>query len=347
MGKLNRWITERYRDMPLYIQRKVAYFTVLFFVTSLYIGVTVGLFLSWYNCPSEPLAIMGLIIISGLFLILKHPILSELTLFFAGLSVILASIHQYEHFQFYGNTVMFIFITIIVYIESWQKYVVYLSVLIMLFYRLNAVYLLRLTNPVAQNIFEQSLFITISILTLMLLAFYMDAMIQREINEKKRLTLSLDVDILTHVFTRNRFELDLSHQINSAYEIAIIDIDLFKTVNDLYGHDKGDQVLTKLCEIMRLSFRLPDFNIYRWGGEEFLIIGHHCSAASFDDRLNVFREYIETYDFDDQCHITVSIGTSSVQETDNFYSLFQECDQALYRAKVTGRNRLIRAEVKA
>jgi diguanylate cyclase (GGDEF)-like protein len=121
------------------------------------------------------------------------------------------------------------------------------------------------------------------------------------------------------------------------YWLGVIDIDHFKNVNDTYGHLIGDEVLLLLSRLMRSSFRFHD-RLYRFGGEEFVVLmrcGHDADARLAFERLRVNAEH---YAFPQVGHITVSIGFTEIKGTDTPSAAFERADKAVYYAKTHGRN---------
>jgi diguanylate cyclase (GGDEF)-like protein len=162
-------------------------------------------------------------------------------------------------------------------------------------------------------------------------------------------------DPLTGVYNR-RFGFDRLHEeyrrtVRSSMPLGILmfDIDHFKMTNDTYGHLVGDYVLKSICNIVRSSLRENDV-LFRYGGEEFVAI---LPGASTDELHVVgerLRKAIEEYQFSDAyktLRTTVSIGgaTSTFQNVEAEYMLIRLADEALYRAKELGRNRLEIANV--
>ncbi|MCO4799243.1 MAG: GGDEF domain-containing protein [Colwelliaceae bacterium] len=119
--------------------------------------------------------------------------------------------------------------------------------------------------------------------------------------------------------------------------LAIIDIDLFKKVNDKYGHLYGDEVLLLLSQLMQQSFRQNDL-LFRFGGEEFVIIFEPIPEEKAHFVLNKFRQLVEKYDFPMVGKVTISIGYAKVTESDHPKSVFDNADKALYYSKENGRN---------
>ncbi len=119
--------------------------------------------------------------------------------------------------------------------------------------------------------------------------------------------------------------------------LALIDIDHFKRVNDVYGHLIGDEVLLLLSRLMRSTFRFHD-HLYRFGGEEFVVLmrcGDGEAAASVLERL---RLAVAAYRFPQVAHITVSVGFTALRPSDTPSAAFERADRALYHVKQNGRD---------
>ncbi|GAB4214810.1 MAG: hypothetical protein Fur007_11710 [Rhodoferax sp.] len=125
----------------------------------------------------------------------------------------------------------------------------------------------------------------------------------------------------------------------SGFWLAVIDIDHFKHVNDDFGHLIGDEVLLLLARLMRASFRFQD-QLYRFGGEEFVVLlrckGHDDAQAA----LQRFRQAVQAHDFPQVGHITLSIGFAPLRENDTPSGAFDRADKAVYHAKSHGRNQV-------
>ncbi len=119
--------------------------------------------------------------------------------------------------------------------------------------------------------------------------------------------------------------------------LAILDIDHFKHVNDTYGHIYGDEVILLLAQQMRACFRRTDV-LFRFGGEEFVILFAATDEATVKMVLERFRLKVFEYLFPQVGHITVSIGYAHVGSHDYPASVLDRADKALYFAKNHGRN---------
>ncbi len=339
------YFQKNYENKTPYVQKKVLYYQNIFIVTSLYILLTTCLYFPWFYHGLAGYAIMMLLLLSGYLLYAGKIIPSQLSLFFAGTQILLITVNHLTTFHFFSNLVMFVFITVIVCIEAWQIIVVYISAVGLLLYRLMLALECGAESPFCTLVAEDTIFMVISAFTLMLMSLYLEKMIRRGIQEKIELSTSADIDLLTKLYTRQKLHADTGILTDSAYELAIMDIDFFKTVNDTYGHNAGDHMLQELSALIRQHFQPPDFYVYRWGGEEFVVICHSEAASAFDLRLESFRKLVEKSFTGSKINLTISIGSYHVPESESFTQAFSNCDKALYHAKQTGRNKLTRGGV--
>lgn len=119
--------------------------------------------------------------------------------------------------------------------------------------------------------------------------------------------------------------------------IALVDIDLFKNINDRFGHVVGDQVLVSFAQEMRRCFRDIDL-MFRYGGEEFVIIFRDLGLTTAEFVLQRFRRRIERYKFPQVGKVTISIGYTRLDTRRNPAEVICQADRALYYAKNHGRN---------
>lgn len=121
--------------------------------------------------------------------------------------------------------------------------------------------------------------------------------------------------------------------------LAVMDIDHFKRVNDEFGHLYGDEVLLLLSRNMRRNFRQRD-KLFRFGGEEFVVVLDRISQESAKAVLERFRKAIENYPFPQVGKVTISIGFVRLDKADVPSSIVGRADKALYYAKDHGRNQV-------
>lgn len=125
--------------------------------------------------------------------------------------------------------------------------------------------------------------------------------------------------------------------------LAIMDIDHFKKVNDVYGHLYGDEVLLLMAHSMRKVFRQQD-KMFRFGGEEFVVVLDRTSLENAREVLERFRKTIEAHDFPQIGRVTVSIGFACLAKAEVPSVMIGHADQALYYAKQNGRNQVCQYE---
>lgn len=121
--------------------------------------------------------------------------------------------------------------------------------------------------------------------------------------------------------------------------LAVVDVDHFKRVNDTFGHLFGDEVLLRLAGLMRSSFRDQD-RLFRFGGEEFVVILKPTGTAQAQAIFERFRHAMESHIFPQVGKVTVSIGFARIHLNDQPSVILDRADQALYWSKEHGRNRI-------
>ena len=172
------------------------------------------------------------------------------------------------------------------------------------------------------------------------------------------LELECITDPLTGIYNRRYLDRRLKEEVGRAQRyglplsVALIDIDFFKSINDTYGHQGGDIVLTSLGKLIPQNIRPSDIAA-RYGGEEFCIIFAATPALGAKVLAERLHQHIASQKFvligraneRPELQVTVSIGLASLdQEINNEEMLIQRADEALYRAKREGRNRVIAAQ---
>lgn len=163
----------------------------------------------------------------------------------------------------------------------------------------------------------------------------------------KKLEVFANNDALTHLMNRRKIDNELTHLYNqyikcqTPFSIIIMDIDFFKSVNDLHGHHVGDAVLKEVAHILRSNARNSDI-IGRWGGEEFLIICSYTDEKGAFCVAEKLRNSIQNHPFTTIGHKTASFGLSQMRANLTPEEILQEADQALYYAKKHGRNQSIK-----
>ncbi|WP_281171574.1 ligand-binding sensor domain-containing protein [Desulfovibrio inopinatus] len=168
----------------------------------------------------------------------------------------------------------------------------------------------------------------------------------KELEKKsKKLEELATHDTLTRLYNRTkldevfRTELLRSARSNSQFGLILLDIDYFKSVNDNYGHQVGDQILQEFADRLRRNVRQTD-TIGRWGGEEFLILCPDTGVNGIQALAEKLRIAIGHNTFSVVGKKTASFGVTVYEKGDTIESMVAKADAALYRAKSSGRNRV-------
>lgn len=163
--------------------------------------------------------------------------------------------------------------------------------------------------------------------------------------EQEKLTLKKlsYTDQLTSLYNRYKikelfdYEKKQIIRYKTALSIIIIDIDYFKTINDSFGHTVGDLILIELAQLLRALVRNSDV-VSRWGGEEFVILAPKTDLEQARVLAEKIRKNIKSHQFSHDICLTVSFGVTSFQANDTLESIILRADEALYRAKKSGRD---------
>ena len=167
--------------------------------------------------------------------------------------------------------------------------------------------------------------------------------LQKMNEELKRLS---STDQLTKLFNRRKMheELDKEYKRASRYKnpfsIIMFDIDFFKKINDTFGHQAGDAVLSELSHLVKKIIRATDV-ASRWGGEEFLILCPETNLNQASILAEKIRSNVENYNFPVDKTVTVSIGVSEFRKDSSIENIIEQADERLYKAKNSGRNKVV------
>lgn len=152
-------------------------------------------------------------------------------------------------------------------------------------------------------------------------------------------------DPLTNLLNRREGMIQLQAQMNLAQRqntplgIAFLDVDHFKRINDLHGHQTGDATLKKLGKTLKKTIRASDV-ICRWGGEEFLLFASNTNLNDMIALAEKIRTETQKAFSMDMCDITISVGITVTNGRENVSDALVRADLAMYRAKDNGRNRV-------
>lgn len=165
----------------------------------------------------------------------------------------------------------------------------------------------------------------------------------------QRLEQLAHFDPLTNVWNRYRIEEAINAEMvaakryAAAFALLLFDVDNFKQINDTHGHSVGDDVLVALARLVESSLRGCD-RLGRWGGEEFIVLATHSDVDAVMGLAERLRSLVAELPIVGlELSITVSIGVAVWQPGDSCKTIISRADDAMYRAKHGGRNRVERA----
>ncbi len=170
--------------------------------------------------------------------------------------------------------------------------------------------------------------------------------LEQKVEELQKLAL---LDPLTELGNRRYAELTLQAKLDemrrydSRFGLLFIDIDHFKKINDTYGHETGDKVLQMVAKTLQNGVRSSD-TVSRWGGEEFIAFIAHMDDRDLSPLANKLRMLVEKSDLhasQGSISVTISIGAAISKADDIMEDLVSRADQMMYKAKLSGRNRVV------
>ena len=153
-------------------------------------------------------------------------------------------------------------------------------------------------------------------------------------------------DPLTKVFNHGEIETQMHNALtglqknNEKASVMMVDLDLFKNVNDTYGHSTGDTTLKLFAGMLKEMAAANNSLAGRWGGEEFVVVCLGMNVNEVLETAEKFRKDVETYEFPEIGHITCSIGVTELKTEDTFDEAFDRLDKAMYKSKHNGRNQV-------
>lgn len=169
--------------------------------------------------------------------------------------------------------------------------------------------------------------------------------ITKRVEAEEKIRSLAKTDGLTGINNRQEFnrlldqEIERANRYGTPMALIMYDLDHFKRVNDHFGHDTGDDVLRKVTELTSQHIRGTDLH-GRWGGEEFMVILPQSGLEAAREVAEKLRKAIASYCFDQVGTVSASYGVVELNPQENAKVLAQRVDEAMYRAKERGRNRV-------
>ena len=205
----------------------------------------------------------------------------------------------------------------------------------------NLIFIIAVLSIIAPSL-PISEFLSIFI-SLILICFFGYIFSARSSYQKKQLEILADLDPLTNLKNRRSLQNQLVNEITlhkkniHKSSLIILDLDHFKAINDVYGHTIGDNILVQFSKMLKNAIRETD-KVYRYGGEEFIIIANNTRLENAGKLAEHLREVTENTLIINNKSVTVSIGVAEVSKDDTDVSWLHRADHALYKAKHSNRN---------
>jgi diguanylate cyclase (GGDEF)-like protein len=144
--------------------------------------------------------------------------------------------------------------------------------------------------------------------------------------------------LYNHVFFKDVFSLELDKaKRGRPLSLIVVDIDLFKRINDTYGHLHADKILVRLAKLLQHKVRKYDL-VARFGGEEFFIMLPNTKAEKGKQIAERLRKSVMNDVYLKKHNVTISLGVTEYKQKDNLEKMSKRADSALYEAKKSGRN---------
>lgn len=170
--------------------------------------------------------------------------------------------------------------------------------------------------------------------------------ISENYSEKQQYMKKAHLDPLTGAYNREFFSANINRLIGDSevkgcgIGFIIFDIDNFKSVNDNHGHTVGDKIIRQVVEIVNHNIRETD-KLIRWGGDEFVLIAESSSIQGVQKQAEKLCNIIAHFEFDTINNLTCSFGCSLYNSTQTIDETYKSADEALYKAKRSGKNKVV------
>ncbi len=162
--------------------------------------------------------------------------------------------------------------------------------------------------------------------------------------QRKKLIQQAAIDPLTNVGNRRALSKKIQtviaslHRTGTQMSLLLIDLDQFKQINDTHGHNAGDRLLAEISQVIKSRIRTTD-SLYRYGGDEFIVIAENTDANAAKILAEELRTTIEQSSIIAECSVTISIGVAGLLSDATAEQWIKDADDALFQAKENGRNK--------
>lgn len=336
-------LTNIYNTKSHYLKKKAEYSVVLIFISivAMVTIMTLETFIVY--------ATIGKVLVSAVFIVAFFLLMLliktghyELTINLLIISSLIRSLMIYNYptpFQFYIMGVLSLLTITVLYTKNYQIVFCAFAYAALYIYKIYVYKDMVDKGLIHFRAYTQSLYALILFLAMVMMMYFLKEIIEKEITHSGMLQELAHIDPLTKLYNRRKTS-ELYESLKDAHQqigVMILDIDFFKTVNDTYGHQTGDQVLITMSKILTEDF--SDCISSRWGGEEFLLLLPGTDASTLKQTMVDINQRIKAEMFVKHIRITVSLGATIAKTDDDLTVAVRSADMALYKAKQEGRDR--------
>lgn len=339
------WYTTSYITEDYFIQRKAEYMMYLMHYLILAVSVIICLEAVFVEASTYTLlsGAAGFTLFGSILILLRHKQLNlAINIMIVSGFVRLFMIYFYPTpYQFYVMSLVNILIVAVVHTSKTQVRVKTIGILLMMIAKIPISNALVEMGSLHWRAVTQSAYATIFLLIFIQMTNFLVNIINDEISKTELLQKSAFTDHLTGLRNRRHFwEIhSKTDSLIGTYSIILFDVDHFKRVNDTMGHAIGDNVLIALADIVKKIINDSGY-VFRWGGEEFLVLLPHSDKVFAKEISEELRCAVEKATMLDNIKVTISIGIEDNRDTCNIETVIARADQAMYKAKETGRNKI-------
>jgi len=344
---MNRYIeklTEHYSEQNHYMKKKAEYTAILvcmIIVTMLTI-MAIEIAIVGYTLPKLLSMLVFVVAFFFLMFLIRIKLLEEAVncLIIAGFIRELMVYFYETPFQFYAMTFLIVLTAAVVHVKKHQLFAAYTITGALLVYKVFQYHQMYVLDSSLLRTYTQTIYTVIIYIVFVFMIHFLVDIIHREINESQQLKTMANTDTLTGIYNRRCFDELVNEYMNDYISLSVIllDLDYFKSINDKYGHNTGDRVLVEVTQL--LKNHTEDGDLFRWGGEEFLILLPDYNLEESRLIAETLRRTIMHSEIVVKEKLTASFGVAEYRGKETPEALIHRADNALYASKKHGRNKV-------
>lgn len=334
---LKRFFIKNYKSNDYYLKKKAEYTLnynlIMIFAIVVIIATEIVLHGNILSSLTKGGIAIGLTLLSLFIVFVGRYELGINMMILLGLIRIMMVSFYTTPFQFYAMSVVLLIAISLVHNKKYQFFMTAIAIFL-----LQISQTIRLRQLVEQGVLERRSFIEAFMtlylfIAIIILLKNIIEIVDNEIEEREQLIRYAELDPLTSIYNRRKITKIFDNFVaeSSTVKVILFDIDDFKKVNDIYGHDVGDEILLEVSKLVKNEFQQVELG--RWGGEEFLALTRSCIGCG-----EAIREAVMNHKFTKNINITVSVGVTEVKTDDTIGTATKRADEAMYQSKQSGKN---------